>query len=54
VSKIVSIIQTIHKVVIPLIYDRAFAFSNGVAMVYKDGKMLKINKYGEVIEDANN
>ncbi len=41
------------RVVIPLIYDRAFAFQNGTAIVYKDGKMIKIDKDGiEIPEDT--
>ncbi len=41
------------RVVIPLIYDRAFAFANGVALVYKNGKMIKIDKDGQPIENNN-
>lgn len=39
--------------VINTIYDRAFAFSNGEAMVVKNGQMIKIDKDGKEITDQN-
>ena len=38
------------EIAIPVIYDRAFAFENGEAIVIKDGIMIKIDKNGNTIE----
>ena len=39
------------RVVIQPIYDRAFAFANGEAVVVTGGEMITINKVGQIIED---
>ena len=40
-----------EKIVIKPIYDRAFAFSDGVAIVVSQGEMIKIDKMGKKIEE---
>lgn len=38
--------------VIPAIYSSVTGFSNGQAIVYKNGKAYYINKKGKVIKEA--
>jgi hypothetical protein len=38
------------KLVVPIIYDFAYPFSNGVARVFRDGKGYWIDKNGNVVE----
>jgi len=41
-------------IAIPCQYDKAYAFSNGIALVIKDGETFKIDKDGvQIIEDEN-
>ncbi|MBK9634136.1 MAG: WG repeat-containing protein [Bacteroidetes bacterium] len=40
------------RVIIPLIYDDAFPFSEGLARVKNDNKTYYINKQGQCIKDC--
>ncbi|GHV47338.1 hypothetical protein FACS1894181_00590 [Bacteroidia bacterium] len=48
----IGFIDTSGKEVIPLIYDDALSFSNGLARVTLNGKRIYINKQGEYVRDA--